>query len=275
MTRVSHSFEIVVLWPTVVEEEDMWEEHSHLLPKDNEDPDSKHAASEEDDDSDSDEAYVDTDAPSPRRPHHSRQRSSDYVPRPSNPFILYRSWYSKREQLKANPETHHREISRRAGTSWRGLSAAEKLPWKLKAEEIKAAHKLQHPGYRYCPDSKSKAARHRQQKNTKAMQRSRKKVIPTSTTLRPSSVSIHYRPPRLIKPSFIDDQKEEEDEAILPQSVESSPELGYPPAATLGDTDRGSPFVPTSDIPHLQLDSGASNPAIEVSFAFNIPFEFC
>ncbi|KAL0581369.1 hypothetical protein V5O48_000633 [Marasmius crinis-equi] len=90
--------------------------------------------------------------------HHTtrtKKGSEDHVPRPPNAFILFRSWLW--ECQKQNPtERDHREISRMAGVKWNRLSSEEKDYWRKRAYQVKIAHKVAHPEYRYAPNARRK-----------------------------------------------------------------------------------------------------------------------
>ena len=87
--------------------------------------------------------------PSPltRRPAH--------VPRPRNPFIIFRCDFVKRGVVPASVERDHRIVSRIAGERWHRMSDQEKQTWKDLAEQEKLHHALKYPDYRYRPASRT------------------------------------------------------------------------------------------------------------------------
>ncbi|KAI0757418.1 hypothetical protein C8Q80DRAFT_1265346 [Daedaleopsis nitida] len=86
-----------------------------------------------------------------QRSSHSRKRDPDYVPRPPNAFMIFRSELWASEKIKKTVERDHRQISRIAGELWNNLSAGERIPYQVKAEEAKRLHALAHPDYKYTP----------------------------------------------------------------------------------------------------------------------------
>ncbi|KAL2431664.1 hypothetical protein ABEF95_012587 [Exophiala dermatitidis] len=79
------------------------------------------------------------------------------IPRPRNyadkevtAFILFRQ-HQQASILAQNPGIPNPEVSKIIGEQWRRLSAESKEEWNLLAEEEKARHQQQYPGYRYQP----------------------------------------------------------------------------------------------------------------------------
>ncbi|EXJ88972.1 hypothetical protein A1O3_02036 [Capronia epimyces CBS 606.96] len=72
------------------------------------------------------------------------------IPRPRNSFILFRQ-HQQASILAQNPGIPNPEVSKIIGEQWRQLSAESKEEWNLLAEEEKARHQQQYPGYRYQP----------------------------------------------------------------------------------------------------------------------------
>ena len=74
----------------------------------------------------------------------------NYVPRPPNAFILFRTdWIKKNNSLLNGTQKKH--LSKVVGSLWRSLSKEEKLPWEKLAETCKAIHREQHPNYKFKP----------------------------------------------------------------------------------------------------------------------------
>ncbi|OAL25610.1 hypothetical protein AYO20_10385 [Fonsecaea nubica] len=76
--------------------------------------------------------------------------ASPKIPRPRNSFILFRQ-HQQSSIIAQNPGIPNPEVSKIIGEQWRGLSAEAKEEWNLLAEEEKARHQQQYPGYRYHP----------------------------------------------------------------------------------------------------------------------------
>ncbi|KIX02124.1 uncharacterized protein Z518_08063 [Rhinocladiella mackenziei CBS 650.93] len=72
------------------------------------------------------------------------------IPRPRNSFILFRQ-HQQASIIAQNPGIPNPEVSKIIGEQWRRLSAEAKEEWNLLAEEEKARHQQQYPGYRYHP----------------------------------------------------------------------------------------------------------------------------
>ncbi|KAI0719118.1 hypothetical protein C8T65DRAFT_636841 [Cerioporus squamosus] len=87
-----------------------------------------------------------------QRSSHSRKRDPDYVPRPPNAFMIFRSEFWNMEKIKDTViERDHRQISRIAGQRWNQLTPAERAPYHAKADEAKRLHAIAHPNYKYTP----------------------------------------------------------------------------------------------------------------------------
>lgn len=86
-----------------------------------------------------------------QRPSHSRKRDPNYIPRPPNSFMIFRSDMWHKEKIKPTVERDHRMISRIAGQLWNSMSDAERQPYHHKAEEAKRLHALAYPNYKYAP----------------------------------------------------------------------------------------------------------------------------
>jgi hypothetical protein len=89
--------------------------------------------------------------PSPDPPTCRRRHSPSHIKRPMNPFMLFRSDFCKGQKISPSIEHDHRHISRIAANVWRRLPIGEKQLWMAKAEQIKAEHRRQYPGYRFAP----------------------------------------------------------------------------------------------------------------------------
>src|ERR1700761_8519459 len=92
-----------------------------------------------------------------------RRRLPGYVPRPQNPFILFRK--DAVEKLKAlreeeesyntmdtGPRRRQADISKEVSRQWKALTPQEKAEWKKKADQLKVEHKSEHPDYHYQPN---------------------------------------------------------------------------------------------------------------------------
>ncbi|KAH7886713.1 hypothetical protein F5I97DRAFT_1037958 [Phlebopus sp. FC_14] len=76
-----------------------------------------------------------------------------HIPRPRNPFILFRCDLIRQRKTQAVSEVDGRNISRVAGEIWREMSPEEKQPWLELALKEKERHALLYPEYKYSPIS--------------------------------------------------------------------------------------------------------------------------
>ncbi|KAH8109636.1 hypothetical protein DFH11DRAFT_911278 [Phellopilus nigrolimitatus] len=95
---------------------------------------------------------------------HARKKPDGHIPRPRNAFIIFRSEFVKNGRVPLTIETHHQNISRIAGTVWKGMSEDEKRPWFARAGEEKERHARLHPGYEYHPTDPIATSRRRRVK---------------------------------------------------------------------------------------------------------------
>lgn len=77
--------------------------------------------------------------------------SSDYIPRPRNPFIIFRADRSKKYQGRTASD-----ISQLVAAEWKSLSADVKARYERQADEEKQRHKVLYPHYRFQPKQKPK-----------------------------------------------------------------------------------------------------------------------
>ncbi|KAG8215663.1 hypothetical protein J3R82DRAFT_7537 [Butyriboletus roseoflavus] len=74
-----------------------------------------------------------------------------HVPRPRNPFILFRCDLVHQRKMLPRSDLDDTNISRIAGDLWREMTAAQKKPWVELAAQEKARHALLYPDYKYAP----------------------------------------------------------------------------------------------------------------------------
>ncbi|OQO08180.1 hypothetical protein B0A48_06974 [Cryoendolithus antarcticus] len=77
------------------------------------------------------------------------------VPRPPNSFMVFRSWYVKRNGTRGSAQ---QSMSSAAGRAWNDLDEIEKEQFKFMADETAAQHVADNPGYKYDPLRKVKLA---------------------------------------------------------------------------------------------------------------------
>ena len=88
---------------------------------------------------------------SPARSSHTRKKKPGHIPRPPNAFLIFRSELWNKEKIKSSVERDHRQISRIAGRYWQELTADERAPYHVLAEEAKRLHAQKYPDYKYSP----------------------------------------------------------------------------------------------------------------------------
>ncbi|KAJ7139599.1 hypothetical protein C8R44DRAFT_764907 [Mycena epipterygia] len=94
--------------------------------------------------------------PPPTRTSHARQRPEHHIPRPPNPFILFRTDYCVLNKQAPGGVRDHRMVSRLAGQAWNQLDMVSREKYVVRAEERKRLHAIQYPDYSYAPSSRSK-----------------------------------------------------------------------------------------------------------------------
>ncbi|KAJ7198344.1 high mobility group box domain-containing protein, partial [Mycena pura] len=76
----------------------------------------------------------------------------DYVPRPPNAWMLFRSYSSK--ILAVDPDGKKRrqlELNSIISQQWHALPRDERAKWNSLAAEKKLEHKMRYPNYKYRP----------------------------------------------------------------------------------------------------------------------------
>nr|POE72997.1 repressor of filamentous growth 1 [Quercus suber] len=82
-----------------------------------------------------------------------------YTPRPSNPFVLYKSQHSKiftelAQQARRQGDVEHSTPAKQASKAWNAESVEVKKKFKALAEREKKDHARKYPNYRYEPNMK-------------------------------------------------------------------------------------------------------------------------
>ncbi|KAF8074524.1 hypothetical protein FPV67DRAFT_585405 [Lyophyllum atratum] len=109
-----------------------------------------------------------------------RKEKLDRIPRPPNPFILYRSEMGPRLPPPSPPGTRRTqaENSQIIGTLWRNEHPAVKAEFQRRAALKKMEHEAMHPDYRYKPRSKAeKEVEKEAAKELKALAKAQKAKI--------------------------------------------------------------------------------------------------
>ncbi|KAF7308112.1 Specific transcriptional repressor [Mycena kentingensis (nom. inval.)] len=100
------------------------------------------------------------------RPTRTRTPSRTHIPRPRNPFIIFRN--AKQREYTGGDQGN---ISKAIGKRWRDLPAEERAVYEQMAEREKAEHARLYPGYRFRPRTKQQIARDKQLKEEKGTRR--------------------------------------------------------------------------------------------------------
>jgi hypothetical protein len=95
-----------------------------------------------------------------------RRNRPNHIPRPRNPFMIYRTEFYRSKKSSLGFEKDHRHISRIIAYCWNTLSDAEKQPWHDKAAAEKAAHAQKYPKYQYMPLQRTEPIKKRKVKRS-------------------------------------------------------------------------------------------------------------
>jgi len=106
----------------------------------------------------------------------SRAFSQGRIPRPKNPYILFRSAFHQGKYLTKAVEKDHRHISRITAFCWAQLPETEKDVWRQMAELEKKQHALTYPDYQFKPTPriKPRTRRNVKRKSAEEIERCRK-----------------------------------------------------------------------------------------------------
>ncbi|GJE85367.1 HMG domain-containing protein [Phanerochaete sordida] len=87
----------------------------------------------------------------PTTTSHSRKKDKDanYIPRPPNAFILFRSSFIKAQHIPEKIEGNHSSLSKIIGKYWKTLSPEQKQVWEAKAIVALADHRKKYPDWRF------------------------------------------------------------------------------------------------------------------------------
>lgn len=97
--------------------------------------------------------------PPRRRTGHGKKKPEDYIPRPPNAFILFRSSFIKNQHVSTEVETSHSTLSKIIGITWQNLPNEERQIWHRKAKAALDEHKRKFPQYAFKPlHNRSKGA---------------------------------------------------------------------------------------------------------------------
>lgn len=92
-----------------------------------------------------------TSASSSRKVVHGRKKPDNYIPRPPNAFILFRSAFIRSRTVSTDVETNHSTLSKIIGMTWQNLPEEERRVWHRKAKQAEAEHRKKFPQYAFKP----------------------------------------------------------------------------------------------------------------------------
>ncbi|KAJ3491572.1 hypothetical protein NLI96_g608 [Meripilus lineatus] len=96
-------------------------------------------------------AKDDSDSSDDSRSGHNKKKPDDYIPRPPNAFILFRSAFIKNRHVRAKVETSHSTLSKIIGITWGRLPHAERQIWYMRAKVALIEHTKKYPNYQFRP----------------------------------------------------------------------------------------------------------------------------
>ncbi|KAG6900293.1 hypothetical protein C0993_000266 [Termitomyces sp. T159_Od127] len=181
---------------------------------------------------------------------------SEYVPRPKNAFILFRSYF-----YHTCGGSDQNQISVNAGKAWKALPDEQKKPFQLAADREKQEHQARFPHYTYAPGSKLGTVRrkHSAVKKKKTQTSTKKSLVnppPLHCDSRTTRMNVIPVPVAILPPAM---PYLAPPSPVIPTNVkEPTIDLANSEAVLKWDTVFASSsfetaFVPTSEIPPLEL----------------------
>jgi hypothetical protein len=86
----------------------------------------------------------------------TNDRNGDYIPRPPNPFILFRCWYTAKVHKPGSHDNADGSLSNLCGQEWANLGTQQRRIFEEAAKIEKLKHAERYPNYRYKPIHKKK-----------------------------------------------------------------------------------------------------------------------
>ncbi|TFK25398.1 hypothetical protein FA15DRAFT_655093 [Coprinopsis marcescibilis] len=93
------------------------------------------------------------------RKTHARKKPENYIPRPPNAFILFRSSFIRSQHVSTGVETNHSTLSKIIGLTWQNLPHEERQLWHRKAKLAEEQHRIKFPQYAFKPLHKKNGAK--------------------------------------------------------------------------------------------------------------------
>ncbi|KZT22099.1 hypothetical protein NEOLEDRAFT_1181163 [Neolentinus lepideus HHB14362 ss-1] len=212
---------------------------------------------------------------------HARKRKPGHIPRPPNAFMIFRSDFCATRVVTEKIERDHRHISRIAGFVWNKMSDEERKPFVTKAREVKEQHAKYYPDYKYSPTcSKGKGTKRRVRRDGAEDQarcatvanlvlqgiqgdelERRLKEEETGSRIAPKNAPktrAYHRPAVKYEPTPAPSIKYESPHF---------PGLEFESESSPAELDM-SAFIPTEDIPELDISSPGFTPQMEAETSF-------
>ncbi|GAB0097670.1 hypothetical protein DMENIID0001_133350 [Sergentomyia squamirostris] len=168
-------------------------------------------------------------------------RNKDHVKRPMNAFMVYaqvaRKWISK-----SNSNLQNSEISKRLGELWKRTPEDSKRVFIERAEELRQAHKKEHPDYKYQP----------RRKKSKSLSTSTHSRSTSTSTMSPVHTRHNSRGSKSASAQVVD----------LHASVQHCEDLGMPPSTSAGISKYQQPSIQdyTYHHPYKTSSAGKNSP---------------
>ncbi|KAI3321027.1 hypothetical protein HD806DRAFT_546864 [Xylariaceae sp. AK1471] len=93
---------------------------------------------------------IETPEAPPKNPQPSESEESEWIPKPPNAFILYRSHSYKAVRSQHSGSTNG-QVSQIIADQWNAMSETQRAPWKALANAKRDEHHEKHPNYQYRP----------------------------------------------------------------------------------------------------------------------------
>jgi hypothetical protein len=198
---------------------------------------------------------------------HTAKREKNHVPRPPNPFIIFRSWAA----LAANSQliSDQSMFSKDAGARWNSLTEQEREEWERVSKFVKEHHKKVYPGYVFHPkrpgcnqetkaSASSAATLKRSRSNQKVAKekpdRAAKELLRTPET-RPRRPALHESPYYYESTSESDPESEAESPPLSPSASTTESDDSVPSGLHVGDIRSSSSQIKVYIITHMSATS--------------------
>lgn len=152
-----------------------------------------------------------------------------------NSFMVW-SREKRCEILKSNPGMSNAVISKKLGSTWKGLTEEEKKPYIEEAKRLTSQHKQDYPDYKYRPRRHGKS----KNKSSAVINNLRSPSSPTTIcgkselsfpsewTLSPNKATFAIKQPTMVKPGFSHDHHQRPSSLFLPENDSSRFYFPYP-----------------------------------------------